>query len=189
MGHGIAAEVKAEILSKVKSGESVPKLSREYGISDNTIYTWLKVGTEHASGVLEANKLRKENDQLKQIIGILTLELEKSKKKSRWYPEAPNRSLTDFLKEAASSAFWPGSVELVLHEQANDRPWGLQAVSWLPSDSPKLRAPQARSWAWSRQETSQTGHASVWFETVQTESEMAQKERRASWASHLYQPN
>ena len=83
MGHGIAAEVKAEILSKVKSGESVPKLSREYGISDNTIYTWLKVGTEHASGVLEANKLRKENDQLKQIIGILTLELEKSKKKSR----------------------------------------------------------------------------------------------------------
>jgi len=30
---------------------------------------------------LEHTKLRKENEQLKQIIGVLTLELEKTKKK------------------------------------------------------------------------------------------------------------
>lgn len=83
MAGGIAPEVKNEILSKVKAGESVPKLSIEYGVGDSTIYAWLKVGVEHPSITLEASRLRKENDQLKQIIGVLTLELEKSKKKSR----------------------------------------------------------------------------------------------------------
>ena len=115
MGNSIAAEVKAEILGKVKAGQSVIKLATEYGISDNTIYTWLKVGTEHSSGVLEAAKLRRENDQLKQIIGILTLELEKSKKKSRWYPEALSSSVTEFLKKTPVSFVQQGPVGLVLH--------------------------------------------------------------------------
>ena len=83
---GIAQEVKEEILVKVKAGESVPKLSREYGISDKTIYGWLKGKAENSSSLLQISKLRKENDQLKQIIGILTLELEKGKKKASWAP-------------------------------------------------------------------------------------------------------
>jgi len=80
---GIAAEVKIEILGKVKNGEAVMKLSQEYGVSDKTIYNWLRAGTERSASALEFDKIKKENDQLKQIIGILTLELEKSKKKSR----------------------------------------------------------------------------------------------------------
>jgi len=79
---GIAKEVKVEIISKVKSGTPVLKLSEEYGVSDKTIYNWLKAGVEHSASALELVKIRRENDQLKQIIGVLTLELEKAKKKS-----------------------------------------------------------------------------------------------------------
>jgi len=78
---GIAHEVKAEILVKVKAGEKVADLSRQYGISEQSIYSWLKQTVTGMVSVLEHNKLKKENDQLKQIIGVLTLELEKTKKK------------------------------------------------------------------------------------------------------------
>jgi transposase len=78
---GVAQEVKAEILAKVKSGEKVAELSKQYGISEQSIYSWLKQKVEGTVSVLEHSKVKKENEQLKQIIGVLTLELEKSKKK------------------------------------------------------------------------------------------------------------
>lgn len=78
---GVSLEVKAEIIAKVKSGEKVAELSKQYGISEQSIYSWLKQKVEGTVSVLEHNKVKKENEQLKQIIGVLTLELEKTKKK------------------------------------------------------------------------------------------------------------
>lgn len=78
---GVSHEIKTEILAKVKSGEKVADLSKQYGISEQSIYSWLKQNVTGMVSVLEHNKLKKENDQLKQIIGVLTLELEKTKKK------------------------------------------------------------------------------------------------------------
>ena len=78
---GIALEVKAEIIAKVKAGEKVAELSKQYGISEQSIYSWLKQKVEGTVSVLEHTKVKKENEQLKQIIGFLTLELEKTKKK------------------------------------------------------------------------------------------------------------
>lgn len=78
----IAKEVKAEILSKVKAGEKVARLAEQYGVSEVTIYGWLKTKVEGSVSVLEHRKLQKENTHLKEIIGVLTLELEKTKKKS-----------------------------------------------------------------------------------------------------------
>ncbi len=77
----IAREIKLEILAKIKAGTKVMDLVKQYGVSDKTIYNWLKQGTEGNISALEHNKLKKENNQLKQIIGVLTLELEKTKKK------------------------------------------------------------------------------------------------------------
>lgn len=65
---GIAKEVKAEILSKVKAGEKVVEISKQYGISEVTIYSWLKQGVEGRVSVLEHRKLQKENEQLTQNI-------------------------------------------------------------------------------------------------------------------------
>lgn len=78
---GIAKEVKEEIIEKVKEGEKVAQLAEQYGISDRTIYAWLKRKALGTISLLEHNKLKRENQLLKEIIGILTLELEKSKKK------------------------------------------------------------------------------------------------------------
>lgn len=82
----IAKEVKEEILSKVKLGEKVADLSGKYGISVKTIYTWLEKGVTRKVSFLEYSKLRKENQVLKEIIGVLTVELEKTKKKNRSIP-------------------------------------------------------------------------------------------------------
>jgi len=74
-------EVKAEILTKVKSGEKVAAVAAQYGVSEKTIYTWLSRKAMGTISLLEYNRLKNENSQLKQIIGVLTFELEKSKKR------------------------------------------------------------------------------------------------------------
>lgn len=78
---GVAQEVKAEILLKVKSGEKVADLAKKYGISDRAIYNWLKGKLEQEVTYREYKRVLKENEQLKNILGVLTLEIEKSKKK------------------------------------------------------------------------------------------------------------
>jgi len=78
----IAAEVKSEILAKVKAGEAVKSLAEKHGISERTIYGWLRwqVTSDRVSA-LEFGKLKKENLILKEIVGALTIEVEKLKKK------------------------------------------------------------------------------------------------------------
>jgi len=78
----IAPGVKAEVLSKIKAGESVASLSEKYGISVKTIYGWLRWETSNKVSWMEYSRLRKENQTLKEIVGVLTLELQKSKKKT-----------------------------------------------------------------------------------------------------------
>lgn len=79
---GIAGEIKAEILAKVKAGQKVPQLAEQYGISTKTIYNWLRGQVSEQVSWREYKRVMKENEQLKQILGVLTLELEKSKKKT-----------------------------------------------------------------------------------------------------------
>lgn len=79
----IATEVKEEILGKVKSGESVAVLAKQYGVSDKSIYAWLRAKAIGTVSLIEHNRLKRENQQLKEIVGVLTVELERVKKKSR----------------------------------------------------------------------------------------------------------
>jgi len=76
----VPIETKEEILAKVKSGETVVSAANQYGISSKTIYGWLRNSVKPDISILEANRLRRENDELKRIIGIVTLELERGKK-------------------------------------------------------------------------------------------------------------
>lgn len=82
MKNAINKEVKDEILGKVKAGETVSSLSKSYGVSAQSIYSWLEKSTVRRVSWMEHIKLKKENSQLKEIIGILSLEFEKSKKKT-----------------------------------------------------------------------------------------------------------
>lgn len=81
MKNAISKEVKEEILTKVKSGEPVASLSEKYGVSTKTIYNWLRGKATKQVSWMEHAKLKRENQQLKEIIGFLSLELERSKKK------------------------------------------------------------------------------------------------------------
>jgi len=77
----IANEVKKEILEKIKAGEKVADVSLKYGVSTRTIYLWLRKGVEGDISATAYRRLRKENHELKVIIGALTIQLEKLKKK------------------------------------------------------------------------------------------------------------
>ena len=81
MKSAINKEVKEEILVKAKAGEPVASLSEKYGVSTKTIYNWLRGKATRQVSWVQYAKLKRENQQLKEIIGILSLELEKSKKK------------------------------------------------------------------------------------------------------------
>ena len=77
----VPKEIRDEILAKVRSGGAVKDLADQYGISTKTVYTWLSAEVS-PDGIsqLKYNKLKRENDELKRIIGLLTLDLSRGKK-------------------------------------------------------------------------------------------------------------
>jgi len=77
----VPKEIKEEILKKVKSGEKASELAKIYGISDKTIYRWLKEGIKAEVSILEHNRLKRENEELKRILGMVMLDLEQEKKR------------------------------------------------------------------------------------------------------------
>lgn len=81
MSRRIAKEIKQEILAKVQAGERVADLAEQYAISSKSIYGWLRQDSgEAVVSVLEYNKLKRENEELKRLIGELTLDMHLQKK-------------------------------------------------------------------------------------------------------------
>ncbi len=81
-GYRISTEIKEEIIKKIKhEGLSVMDAAKQYGISDKTIYNWLGTKARGTVSILEHNKVKKENEQLKQIIGDLTIKMSTDAKK------------------------------------------------------------------------------------------------------------
>lgn len=81
-GYRISTEIKDEIIKKIKhEGLSVMDAAKQYGISDKTIYNWLGTKARGTVSILEHNKIKKENEQLKQIIGDLTIKMSMDAKK------------------------------------------------------------------------------------------------------------
>ena len=82
--HVIRADVKAQILKRLKDeGVPVAKLADEHGIAPGTIYNWLSKGAVNKQpSLLAYAKLKKENQQLKELVGKMTYLLETEKKKT-----------------------------------------------------------------------------------------------------------
>lgn len=77
----IKKEIKEEILTKVKEGKTVTEVAAQFGVSTKTIYTWLSNRATGEPSTLELVKLRKENQELYLLVGRITAQLERSKKK------------------------------------------------------------------------------------------------------------
>lgn len=76
----VPLETKQEVLDKVKNGMTIAEAAKQYAISTKTIYTWLSNQVRPEISILEYNRLKRENEELKRIIGMVTLELERGKK-------------------------------------------------------------------------------------------------------------
>ncbi len=77
----IPKEIKDEVLAKAKAGEKVSALANQYGISIKTIYTWLRAGTgEAVVSIVQYNRLKRENEELKKLVGEISLALSLGKK-------------------------------------------------------------------------------------------------------------
>jgi len=78
----IAPEVREQIINRIKNeGVSVAAAAKDHGVSEQTIYTWIGAKTEGGPSVMEIAKLRRENDELLRMVGLLTLKLNESQKK------------------------------------------------------------------------------------------------------------
>jgi transposase-like protein len=80
--HKIAPEVKEQIINRIRNeGVSVAQAAKDHGVSDVTIYSWIAKKVEGQPTLSENIKLKRENDQLKMLLGEITLKLSESQKK------------------------------------------------------------------------------------------------------------
>jgi len=77
----ISAEIRKEIISNVRGGMSVREAAERYGVSTKSIYSWLGKGAKgQRSDILEASRLRRENEALYRMLGRLTFKLNAGEK-------------------------------------------------------------------------------------------------------------
>ena len=78
----IAPDVKEQIINRIKNdGITVVQAAKEHGISEGTIYAWIAKKVEGQGSLSEIIKLKKENAQLFQLLGEITLKLSETQKK------------------------------------------------------------------------------------------------------------
>lgn len=69
----VSPEVKEQIINRIKNeGLTVSEVAKDHGIPESTIHTWIARRVEGQPTLSEVIKLKRENDQLKQLIGDIT---------------------------------------------------------------------------------------------------------------------
>ena len=82
-GHRVPKEVKAEIIRRVKEeGVSVAQAAKDAGLHETTIYGWLGQGAQGAPSWSEYLRLQKQNKELFEVVGELTVKLSQAQKKN-----------------------------------------------------------------------------------------------------------
>jgi transposase-like protein len=78
----VSLEIKQEILRKLKTENiSVKELAANYGISEGTIYSWLKKKVSGVVSMRDHLKVVKENQHLKELLGQTLLSMSMEQKK------------------------------------------------------------------------------------------------------------
>lgn len=81
MAKHIDPSAKQEALADIKNGMKVSEVSAKHGVTQTTLYAWLKQQADNTgTSALELAKLRKENTELKELVGLLTLEKKRAEK-------------------------------------------------------------------------------------------------------------
>lgn len=81
MSTHIASDLKEQILHRIRTeGVSAAEAAKEHGVSTQTVYAWLRRSMTLPSNILQLNKLWRENEELKRLLGQAMLMNERSKK-------------------------------------------------------------------------------------------------------------
>lgn len=84
MTNSITQSIKDQILLEIKNGTKVIDAATKYNISDKTIYGWMKKQADNTgTSSLEVARLRRENQELKEIIGLFALDKKRAEKNTR----------------------------------------------------------------------------------------------------------
>jgi len=77
-------EIIEQVIYRIKNeGISASQAAKDAGIPDNTVYGWIRKGIEGKNvdaNILEVNKLKRENKELLELVGKLTMNIERTKK-------------------------------------------------------------------------------------------------------------
>jgi transposase-like protein len=81
--HRVPQDVKADILRRVKEeGVQVSQAAKDAGISEAAIFDWLGKGASGAPSWAEFARLQKQNRELFEVVGELTVKLSQAQKKN-----------------------------------------------------------------------------------------------------------
>jgi len=81
MGKHVEKAAKEQLLLDIKNGMKVSEAGAKYSVTPTTIYGWMRAQADNTgTSSLEVAKLRRENAELKEIIGLLTLEKKRGEK-------------------------------------------------------------------------------------------------------------
>ncbi len=84
MAKHIDPAVKQAVLADIKNGMRVTEAARKHGTTDATIYSWLKAQTDNTgTSALEMAKLRRENEELKEIVALFALDKRRAEKNTK----------------------------------------------------------------------------------------------------------
>lgn len=78
----VAPEIKEQILNRIKNdGVTIKQAAQDHGIPESTIATWIARRVDGQPSLGDIIRLKRENDQLKLLLGEITLTLSQSQKK------------------------------------------------------------------------------------------------------------
>ena len=81
-GYKVAPEIRQQFIDRIKNeGLSVSQAAKEAGVHETTVYGWLGKGADSVPSVLELARLKRENKELLELVGEITLKLSESQKK------------------------------------------------------------------------------------------------------------
>ena len=77
-------ELKALVLEAIKNGTKVSAICAEHQLSSKTVYGWMQKQADNTgTSSLEIARLRRENQELKELVGIFALDKKRSEKNTR----------------------------------------------------------------------------------------------------------
>jgi transposase-like protein len=84
MGKYVSEDKKEDILLDIKNGLKVSEASEKHGVTIKSIYRWLRHQADNTgTSSLEVARLRRENQDLKELVGLFALEKKRAEKNTK----------------------------------------------------------------------------------------------------------